>query len=352
MQINEQIKENRKTIGLTQEQVANYIGVSAPAVNKWERGITYPDITLLPALARLLKIDLNTLFSFNEELTEIEIKAFIISLTKTAQSGDLDAAFKVAAEKIHEYPLCNRLLYYVASTLDSILVLFVTSPENKAKYDEQIMSWYEFAASSSEESIRNSTNFILAGKYMKNSDFDKASKLIDKLPEKSLDKTEFQTELLLNQGKVDEAAAMLQGMLLQDLVKIQRCLFKLIDIELKDDKSEKAKQIAKIAQSMVYLFGLWQYGAVTPHLQIALYEKDTEQSIKQIKATFDAAYESWNMDMTPLFYRIAQEEFTDMAKYFVHAFISELKSNSEYDFLRTNKVFENLLADYNKTSNV
>lgn len=108
----------------------------------------------------------------------------------------------------------------MASTLDSALVLYATSPENKAKYDEQIMSWYEFAASSSEESIKNSVIFILAGKYMKSSDFDKAGKLIDKLPEKSVDKTAFQAELLRHQGKMDEAAFLLQGMLLQDSEKI------------------------------------------------------------------------------------------------------------------------------------
>ena len=55
MRIGEQIKNYRKTAGLTQEQVANYLGVSTPAVNKWEKGNTYPDISLLPALARLLK---------------------------------------------------------------------------------------------------------------------------------------------------------------------------------------------------------------------------------------------------------------------------------------------------------
>ena len=64
MRIGEQIKNYRKTAGLTQEQVANYLGVSTPAVNKWEKGNTYPDISLLPALARLLKIDMNELFSF------------------------------------------------------------------------------------------------------------------------------------------------------------------------------------------------------------------------------------------------------------------------------------------------
>ena len=64
MNISDQIKTNRKALGFTQEQLASYLGVSAPAVNKWEKGSTYPDIALLPALARLLKIDMNALFSF------------------------------------------------------------------------------------------------------------------------------------------------------------------------------------------------------------------------------------------------------------------------------------------------
>ena len=36
MRINEIIKERRLAKGFTQEQIANYLGVTAPAVNKWE----------------------------------------------------------------------------------------------------------------------------------------------------------------------------------------------------------------------------------------------------------------------------------------------------------------------------
>ena len=61
MKINDIIKKKRITLGMTQEQVADYLGVSTPAVNKLEKGGCYPDITLLPALARLLKVDLNRL---------------------------------------------------------------------------------------------------------------------------------------------------------------------------------------------------------------------------------------------------------------------------------------------------
>jgi len=40
MKINEIIREKRKEQALTQEQVAQYLGISTPAVNKWEKGNT------------------------------------------------------------------------------------------------------------------------------------------------------------------------------------------------------------------------------------------------------------------------------------------------------------------------
>ena len=55
MDIHHIIKEKRRALGLTQEQVAQKLGVTTPAVNKWEHGITLPDITLLAPLARLTR---------------------------------------------------------------------------------------------------------------------------------------------------------------------------------------------------------------------------------------------------------------------------------------------------------
>lgn len=43
MRINEQIRERRKKAGLTQAQIANYLGVSPPAVNKWENGVSHSE---------------------------------------------------------------------------------------------------------------------------------------------------------------------------------------------------------------------------------------------------------------------------------------------------------------------
>jgi transcriptional regulator with XRE-family HTH domain len=56
------IQKLRKLKGLTQEQVADAMGVSKAAVSKWGSGNTYPDITLLATLARLLDANINELF--------------------------------------------------------------------------------------------------------------------------------------------------------------------------------------------------------------------------------------------------------------------------------------------------
>ena len=122
MQISEQIKNYRKNAGLTQEQVANYLGVSTPAVNKWEKGNTYPDISLLPALARLLKIDMNELFSFREELTEKEIGQFVNELTEISLES-FTKALEMAISKIQEYPHCDLLIYSIATVLNAALTL-------------------------------------------------------------------------------------------------------------------------------------------------------------------------------------------------------------------------------------
>ena len=47
MNIGSVIKKYRKVSGFTQEEMANRLGVTTPAVNKWENGNSNPDIELL-----------------------------------------------------------------------------------------------------------------------------------------------------------------------------------------------------------------------------------------------------------------------------------------------------------------
>ena len=69
------IQQLRRARGLTQEQLADAVGVSAAAVSKWETGAACPDLLLMAPLARLLGTDLNHLTDFQPQLTDQEAQA-------------------------------------------------------------------------------------------------------------------------------------------------------------------------------------------------------------------------------------------------------------------------------------
>lgn len=63
----------RKKLGMTQGDVATYIGVSSAAVSKWEQGLSYPDLTLLPKLASLFDTTIDELLGYEPQLTADKI---------------------------------------------------------------------------------------------------------------------------------------------------------------------------------------------------------------------------------------------------------------------------------------
>lgn len=63
MSLNQNIAYYRKCCGLTQEQLAEQLGVTGQSISKWENCISNPDISIIPTLARALGVDVNALFS-------------------------------------------------------------------------------------------------------------------------------------------------------------------------------------------------------------------------------------------------------------------------------------------------
>lgn len=99
--IGERIKYHRKRLGMTQEQLAERIGVSAQAVSKWENNLSCPDISILPELAALFGITVDELLGKNEPVHEAEPIGkdkgveFNVSLGKGKKHGLLFAIYVI-----------------------------------------------------------------------------------------------------------------------------------------------------------------------------------------------------------------------------------------------------------------
>lgn len=154
-------------------------------------------------MARLLKIDLNTLMSFNDDLTDIEIENFVNEVDKTVQEQDYDTAFQKAINKIHEYPTCEKLIYSVILYLEGALDLCNVSEAEQ--YRETYETFYKRLATSEIPEIRDTATSMLISYARNKGDFSKAEELINSLPFSTIDKEEQLAILYQRQEQYQDA---------------------------------------------------------------------------------------------------------------------------------------------------
>ncbi len=111
IKIGENIKRLRKAKSVTQEQIAEVLGVSVTAVSKWERGETYPDISLLFPLAHYFEVTLDELMGYDEEKVQVEIKATLEEY-RSLWMTEPEKARKVIVKAYREYPNDYLVMHY------------------------------------------------------------------------------------------------------------------------------------------------------------------------------------------------------------------------------------------------
>ena len=83
--IGQVIRRLRKERGITQEEMADMLGVTAQAVSKWENDVGIPDVSQFVPIANLFDISMDTLFSRENKDTEEQVQEFLRSLDEKDQ---------------------------------------------------------------------------------------------------------------------------------------------------------------------------------------------------------------------------------------------------------------------------
>ena len=81
------ISSLRKQKGMTQSELAEKMGVTDKAVSKWERDLSFPDITSIPKLAEIFEISVDELMQVKTSTKEKRIKNKVDEIVDTALNG-------------------------------------------------------------------------------------------------------------------------------------------------------------------------------------------------------------------------------------------------------------------------
>lgn len=115
--IGENIKRLRTTKGLTQEQLSEAVGVTCAAVSKWERGDTFPDITMLFPLAHFFGVSLDELMGYDREKIEADIEAILAEYVRLSRTDPVKAC-ELITGAMKKYPddfrVMNEYMWEIA----------------------------------------------------------------------------------------------------------------------------------------------------------------------------------------------------------------------------------------------
>ncbi len=100
----ENLKKLRKSKDLTQETLADFLGMSFQAISKWERGETYPDITMLPIIANFFGVTVDSLLGTDNIAKEEKIKEYCEKYSRLWSEGKVAQVRDMLKEAVVEFP--------------------------------------------------------------------------------------------------------------------------------------------------------------------------------------------------------------------------------------------------------
>lgn len=106
--------ENRKKLTKTQEEIACFIGVSRAAVSKWEKGQSYPDISLLPKLATYFNVSIDEMLGYEPQMTSERIMNTYAELAQRFSKEPFEVVDTAIDELVKEYFSCFPFLLKMA----------------------------------------------------------------------------------------------------------------------------------------------------------------------------------------------------------------------------------------------
>lgn len=121
IELGKRMKELRQRDGRTQEELARALSVTSQAVSRWEKGICYPDMGLIPSLANFFGVSIDELFGYqNARAEKVEALAKQIDEMNRQNNGRdvcMDECIQLAREGMAEFPGNERIMLCLASAL-------------------------------------------------------------------------------------------------------------------------------------------------------------------------------------------------------------------------------------------
>jgi transcriptional regulator with XRE-family HTH domain len=177
MSIGSTIKRLRREKDITQEQLAEYLGITSRAISQWECDRTSPDISQIPALCHIFDVSSDVLLGIDIEKNNEEIKKYLTEATELGYQGKGTERTTLLREANKKFPRDYKIMQSLA---DSLVCEY--SRKGIKEYDEVFDLCNRILAECTDSAIRYEAIETLGIAYDYAGKKDEMLKLADEMP--------------------------------------------------------------------------------------------------------------------------------------------------------------------------
>ena len=232
VKIGKKIRELRKARNLSQETLAQFLGVSFQAVSKWENDTAMPDIMLIPAIASFFGVSTDDLFDYNRLETERKVKAICMEAYKCRETEPAKAE-AILREGLKQFPGNDIILNNLLCTMEAT-----------ERRDEMIEICRLLVECTHDDAIKYDALRILAETYHQTEQQALVEPTLEQIPEIYFTKLELMAELLEGDKSLNAARGQM-GLSLGSIVDMLLIMRDRLHEKGEDEDAAKFERIAK-----------------------------------------------------------------------------------------------------------
>lgn len=206
--INISVKRREKEI--TQQGLANFLGVSKAAVSKWESGQSYPDITLLPIIATYFDISIDELMGYHPQLSKNKIKEIYLRLANDFGKKPFKDVYGECIYYAKKYYSCWKLQLHIGLLLTNHGNLAGEKEKCEATYKEAEMIFDRIIKNSGDLSLCREATYLKAACLLMRSEVDKAISNLESIIELTLNSEILLANAYELKGDLNKSISILQ----------------------------------------------------------------------------------------------------------------------------------------------
>ena len=174
MEIGTVIRNRRRAKDMTQEELAEVLNLSVSAVSQWECGKNLPDLTIIPALCRILEITSDELLGMDRTKQQEEIDAIVEEAFRWGDRGYLEKQQEILEDGLKRYPDSWRMMH---SLMHSFYWNWTNNHDDIQSLDKAIRYGEKILERCTEDDTRQGAVQILCYAYNAKGDKKRAERL-------------------------------------------------------------------------------------------------------------------------------------------------------------------------------